>query len=45
MQACEYTVCEYTVGKKAHMPPIGNLDDLAELSLEDNRLKELPFEL
>ena len=45
MQTSEYTVCEYAVCEKAHMPPIGNLDDLAELSLEDNRLKELPCEL
>jgi hypothetical protein len=45
MQTSEYTVCAYTVCEKAHMPPIGNLDDLAELSLEDNHLKELPFEL
>ena len=36
---------EYTVYEKAHMSPKGNLNDLAELFLEDNPLKELPCEL
>ena len=36
---------ESTVYEKAHMSPIGNLNDLAELFLKNNRFKELPCEL